>query len=305
MTPSLRLPPLLAAVLWFCGTMAGFAGMAISARELQTGMSTFEILFFRSLIGVLIVLPVVVRRRFADLRTERFGFHGFRALIQFAGQLCWLYGIAHLALSDLTAIEFSIPVFTAVLAVLFLGERMWRHKWIATVLGFAGVLVILQPEGSAFSVAGGVMIAGSAFYAGSGVLVKYLTRTDSPTAVIFFMNLLQLPFGLVPAVFVFEWVTPAPHEIPWILVWGTAGFFAHYAMARALALADITIIFPLDFLRLPLMALLGFAIYMEGLSPWTVLGAAVIFGANWHAIREEARRGRSPTPSRREPAGDR
>ena len=294
MTPRLAMPALAAAVLWFCGTMAGFAGMAISARELQTTMSTFEILFFRSLIGVLIVTPFIVRNRFADLRTGRFRFHGLRALVQFSGQLCWMYGIAYLTLSDLTAIEFSVPVFTALLAVAFLGERMWRHKWIATLLGFAGVLIILQPEGSAFSVAGGVMLAGSAFYAGSGVLVKYLTRTDSPSAIIFYMNTLQLPLGLIPAVFIFDWVTPALSDIPWILIWGLSGFAAHYTMARALKLADITIIFPLDFLRLPLMALFGFLIYAETLSPWTLLGGVVIFGANWYAVREEARRGGSP-----------
>ena len=128
------------------------------------------------------------------------------------------------------------------------------------------------------------MLAGSAFYAGSGVLVKYLTRTDSPSAIIFYMNMLQLPLGLIPAVFVFDWVTPALSDVPWILIWGLSGFAAHYTMARALKLADITIIFPLDFLRLPLMALFGFLIYAETLSPWTLLGGVVIFGANWYAV---------------------
>ena len=121
--------------------------MAISARELHTTMSTFEILFFRSLIGVLVVLPFIMRNRFRDLRTTKFRFHGCRALVHFSAQLCWMYGIIHLTLSDLTLIEFTVPVFTAVLAVMFLGETMWRHKWIATLLGFVGVLIILQPEG--------------------------------------------------------------------------------------------------------------------------------------------------------------
>ena len=166
------MPPLFQAVLWFCGTMAGFAGMAISARELFSTMSTFEILFFRSLIGIIVVFPFIIRNRFRDLHTEKFGYHGARALIQYSAQICWMYGILYLTLSDLTAIEFSVPVFTAILAVLFLGERMWRHKWIATLLGFGGVLVILQPEGSAFSVAGFVMLLGSFLYSASGIIVK-------------------------------------------------------------------------------------------------------------------------------------
>ncbi len=293
MTP---LPPLAQAVLWFCGTMAGFAGMAIAARGLDSlNMSTFQILFFRSAIGVLVVLPFLARKRFADIRTHRFRWHLGRAVIQFGAQICWIYGIVHLTLSDLTAIEFSIPLFTALLAVMFLGERMWRHKWVATILGFTGVLIILQPEGSAFNIAGLVMVTGSFLYAGSGVLVKYLTRSDSPQGIIFWMNLLQLPAGLIPAIFVFDWVALRLEDAPWILVWGFAGLWAHYAMARALSLADITIIFPLDFLRLPFMALIGFLIYAEAISPWTAVGAAVIFAANWYSVREETRRGSAPS----------
>ncbi len=283
------MPPLFQSVIWFCGTMAGFAGMAISARELFSTMSTFEILFFRSLIGIIVVFPFIIRNRFRDLQTAKFRYHGVRALIQFSAQICWMYGILYLTLSDLTAIEFSVPVFTAILAVLFLGERMWRHKWIATLIGFGGVLVILQPEGSAFSTAGFVMLFGSFLYSASGIIVKYLTRTDTPQGIIFYMNLIQLPLGLVPAVFIFQWVTPTIADVPWIITWGLSGLAAHYTMARALKLSDITIIFPLDFLRLPLMALLGFLLYAEAISPWTALGGVIIFGANWYSVREESK----------------
>ena len=292
--PFFGLPPILRAVLWFCGTMAGFAGMAVSARELYSNdISAFEILFFRSLIGVLVVLPFVLRARAIALRTSKMKIHGARALVQFGAQVAWIYAIAHLTLADLTAIEFSIPLFTALFAVQFLGEKMVAHKWVATILGFVGVLIILQPEGSAFSFAGFVMLAGSVCYAGSGAFVKYLTRTEQPTSIIFYMNLLQLPLGLIPALLI-GWVMPVWADVPWILAWGLAGLWAHYAMARALRLADITIIFPLDFLRLPFMALIGFLIYGEVLDPWTAVGAIIIFGSNWYSIREETRRtGRS------------
>lgn len=295
--PGLRtpaIPPLFVAVLWFVGTMAGFIAMAVSARALHTSMSTFEILFFRSLIGVLIVLPFIARRGFVDVRTTNIRWHGFRAAVQFSAQICWIYGVVHLTLSDLTAIEFSIPLFTALLAVACLGERMWLHKWVATVLGFAGVILILRPEGQAFNVAGGVLLFGSFLYALSGVLVKFLTRTESPQGIIFWMNLLQMPAGLIPAVFVYQWVTPALSEVPWILMWGAAGLWAHYAMARALQLADITFIFPLDFLRLPAMALVGYLLYAEALDRWTAIGALIIFAGNWYSVRTEHRRGGAP-----------
>ena len=274
--------------------MAGFAGMAIATRSLHTEMSAFEILFFRSLIGVLVVFPFIVRNHFTDIRVANFRWHFGRAAIQFGGQICWIYGIIHLTLSDLTAIEFSIPLFTALLAVVFLGERMWRHKWVATILGFVGVLIILRPDGTAFNIAGLVMITGSFLYAGSGVLVKYLTRTETPQGIIFWMNLLQLPAGLIPAIFIYDWVTPGLSDVPWILIWGLAGLWAHYAMARALALADITIIFPLDFLRLPVLAFIGYLFYAEVLDPWTAVGALIIFAGNWYSVREESRRGGSP-----------
>jgi drug/metabolite transporter (DMT)-like permease len=290
----MSLPPLFQAILWFGGTMSGFAGMAVAARSLHTEMSTFEILFFRSLIGVLVVLPFIARNHFIDIRLTNIRLHSGRAVIQFGGQVCWIYGVTHLTFSDLTAIEFSVPLFTALLAVLFLGERMWRHKWIATIFGFAGVLIILRPEGSAFNTAGAVMILGSFLYAGSGVLVKFLTRTETPQGIIFWMNLLQLPAGLIPAVFIFDWVTPGIADVPWILIWGLSGLWAHYAMARALSLADITIIFPLDFLRLPVMAVIGYLLYAEALDPWTAVGALIIFTGNWYSVREESRRGGSP-----------
>ena len=288
-------PPLFQAVLWFCGTISGFVGMAVAARELHTTMSTFEILFFRSLIGVLIVLPFLARNRFADIRTRHFGWHLGRAAVQFGAQICWIYGVVHLALSDMTAIEFSIPLFTALLAVMFLGERMWAHKWIATILGFVGVLIILRPEGNAFNIAGAVMVLGSFLYALSGVLVKFLTRTDSAQGIIFWMNLLQLPAGLIPTVFIFGWVTPGLIDVPWILLWGVAGLWAHYTMARALALADITIVFPLDFLRLPVVAVVGFLVYTEALDPWTAVGAVIMFAGNWYSVRRESRRGGTPS----------
>lgn len=281
------MPPVIRAVLWFCGTMTGFAGMAVSARALTTEMPTIEILFFRSLVGLLVVLPFVLRNNAAVLRTGSLKVHVWRSLVQYGGQIAWIYAIARLTLADVTAIEFSVPVWAALFAVLFLGERLVRHRWIATGMGFLGVLVIMQPGGSAFSVAGLVMLIGAVCYAGSGVLVKHLTRTDQPTTIIFYMNLLQLPLGLIPALFV--WVTPALVDLPWILIWGLSGLWAHYAMARALKLADITIIFPLDFLRLPFMALLGFLFYAEVIDTWTAVGGIIIFAANWYSVREETR----------------
>jgi len=282
----LSLPPTFRAVLWFCGTMAGFAGMAIAARDLWHSMSVFEILAFRSFIGVVVVLPFVMRGGLAGWATPNIKMHGLRAVVQLGSQACWIYGVALLALVEITALEFTVPLWAALLAAPMLGERLRRHKWIATIGGFIGVLIILRPGMVAVSVPALVVLVGSVFYALSGIFVKYLTRTDTPQIIVFYMNLIQLPIGLIPALFV--WVTPSWADVPWILVWGLSGLFAHYTMARALRIADISLIYPLDFLRLPFMALIGYLLYAEGLDPWAVLGAAIIFGANYYSVRQEA-----------------
>ena len=284
-------PPAIRAVLWFGGTMAGFIGMAVAARALWTTMSVFEILAFRSAIGVLVMAPFALRLGLAGLRTPNIKLHALRAVVQLGGQMTWIYGVAMLTLAEITALEFTVPLWTALLALPLLGERLTSYKVIATIGGFVGVLIILRPGMVPVSLPTIAVLAGAVCYGLSGILVKYLTRTDSPRVIVFYMNLLQLPIGLVPALFV--WVTPVWADVPWILVWGLSGLFAHYTMARALRLADITLIFPLDFLRLPVMALIGYAFYAEILDPWTAVGAIVIFGANYHSVRHEARTARA------------
>ncbi len=289
----LSLPPTVRAVLWFCGTMAGFAGMAIAARDLWHSMSVFEILAFRSFIGVIVVLPFVLRNGLAGLATPNIKMHGLRAVVQLGGQASWIYGVALLTLAKITALEFTVPLWAALLAAPLLGERLQRHKLIATIGGFVGVMIILRPGMVALSAPAMVVLMGSVFYALSGIFVKYLTRTDSPQIIVFYMNLIQLPIGLIPALFV--WVTPSWADVPWILVWGFSGLFAHYTMARALKLADISLVYPLDFLRLPFMALIGYLFYAELLDPWIALGAVIIFGANYYSVRQESRAANTPS----------
>ena len=275
-------------VLWMVGTLLCFSLMSIAARELSTEMDTFEILVFRNAIAILVMAPFVIGRGWAGFRTRNTKLHLLRAVVQLGGQTSWIYGIALLPLTEVTALEFTVPLWTLILAVLFLGETASRAKIGATVAGLLGVAVILRPGFEAVSSVALVVIAGAACFAGSGVLVKYLTRTEDPTKIVFFMNLLQLPIVTVPALFV--WVNPSLADWPWIIAWGFAGLGAHYTMARGLRLADITLIFPLDFLRLPLIAVVGWLLYAEALDPWTALGALIIFGGNYHSVRQAARK---------------
>lgn len=284
------LPDVARGCLWMLITVACFSFMAVSTRELSSDLDTEQILFFRSAIAVLVTAPFLLRRGLSGIASNHKRFHVLRAGIQLTAQACWVIGIALLPLAEVTALEFTIPIWTFLLAVPFLGERVLRHRILAVVLGFVGVLIILRPGIEAVSWPALVVIGGAVCFAASGVLVKFLTRHDSPGVIIFYMNGIQLLLVIGPALWV--WKTPALADVPWILIWGLTGLLAHYTMARGLKLADISVLFPLDFLRLPVLAIVGFLFYTEAIDPWTALGALVIFGGNYYSVRKETQMAR-------------
>jgi S-adenosylmethionine uptake transporter len=275
------------AALWMIITIVSFLAMAVAARQLSQTMSTFEILSFRSLIGILILLPLVLRRGGSVLRTHQPLLHIGRNVVHFGGQFGWVVGVSLLPLAQVFALEFTTPIWVALLAAVFLHERLTRHRVIVVVLGFVGVMIILRPGIDVIQPAALVVLGAAMCFAGSVVMVKLLTRRDAPLAVIFYMSLIQLPMGLIPALF--DWVVPAWSDVPLFLIVGISALSAHYAMARALMVADASVIFPIDFLRLPAAAVLGYLVYSEALDSWTLLGAAVIFGANYYGVLRESR----------------
>ncbi|MAF48774.1 MAG: DMT family transporter [Rhodospirillales bacterium] len=286
--PASRFSPIVIASLWMTATLLSFAAMAIAGRELSDTMSTFEILFFRALVATLIVLALIPRQGIAALRTRHISLHFLRNTIHFGAQYGWFLGISLLPLATVFSLEFTTPIWGALLAVLFLGEKLNRGRVIAIVFGFGGVLIILRPGGEAIDIAS-LAVLGAAFgYAVSYITTKKLSAFDTPFAVIFYMNLIQLPLGLVPALS--GWVAPTVADIPWILLVGVTGLAAHYSMTRAFRLADATLILPIDFLRLPLIAVVGFFFYAEAVDLALFAGAIIIFGGNYYNIQLEARR---------------
>lgn len=277
-------------------TIASFAAMAVAARQLSSSMATFEILFFRSLVGCLMMVPVVWAAGVAAFSTTRFGLHVGRNLVHFAGQFTWVYAIAFLPLAKVTALEFTGPLWAALLAALVLGERISPHRFTATLLGFGGVLFIVQPGVIPLSTPVLLGLVSALCYGASAVMVKALTRHDEAKVIVLYMSLLQLPLGLGPALL--AWVTPSWRNVPWLFAMGASGVTAHYGMARALALADITFVLPLDFLRLPFITLIGLLAYREHPAMATIAGAGLIFGGNYYSVWRESRgRRQAPTGS--------
>lgn len=272
------------------GAVISFAAMAVSVRELSGTMQSAEIMFFRGLVGLAIVIPLVARRGWSLVATRRFGLHAVRNVIHFGAQFGWVYAIALLPLAEVTAIEFTTPIWVAVFAVAFLGEKMTRGKVVAVALGFLGIVVILRPGLEGVQLAS-LIVLGSAFgYAITHIFTKTLAETDAPLTIIFYMTAIQMPLAAVPALF--QWTQPEWVDAPWLLVLGGSALTAHYCLARAFRLVDATVAVPIDFLRLPLVAAIGYLFYAEGLEVAVLVGAVMIFAGNYYNIVRESRGGR-------------
>src|SRR5438552_5924559 len=272
-------------VLWMLGAVLSLAVMAVAVRELLRHVAIPEILALRTLVTLLLVSTIMPRHGFAPLRTRRFPVHAARAVIHLAGQFCWMYAIGALTVATVFAIEFTMPVWTAILAALFLGERLNHGRVVQLALGLTGVAIILRPGLGAFHPASLVMVLGSMFYAGNMIFTKRLSSTDSALAVTFWMSAVQMPITMAAALP--GWVPPAIADLPWILAIGAGSFAAHYSMTRAMKLADATVVVPIDFIRLPLIAAAGALFVPAPFDPMVIVGAAVIFVGTYYSLRRE------------------
>jgi drug/metabolite transporter (DMT)-like permease len=279
--------PTVRGALWMGGAVLSFCAMAISVRELQRHLGSFEILFLRSLVMLVIVAAMLPRAGGGTWRTRHIGLHVGRSLVHLAGQYLWVYCIGVLTLATVFAVEFTMPVWVAVLAWIFLGERLNRGRLVQLALGLAGVIIILRPGAGAFHPAVLLMVLGSLCYAASMIFTKRLSDTDAAHTVLFWMSLIQAPLTLAAALP--SWVTPPLSSLPWIALIGTSSYTAHYCITRSMKLVDATVAVPIDFIRLPLIALLGAVLYGEGLDPAVLVGAAVIFAGTYYSLGREAR----------------
>lgn len=278
----------LAGVLWMIASLLSFMGMAVASRELSAFMSIFQILFFRSFVGLLIIAPLIYRQRRQLRQARDLGLQVARNAVHFAGQYAWTVGVAALPLVTVFALEFTTPIWVSLLAFVFLKERMSTARVLAALGGFIGVLVVLRPGMATLEPAALIVLLAAVCYATSIILVKRLTLTSSPAIIVIWMVLLQLPLGL--ALSLAQWRTPPMACLPWIVLLGVTGLSAHFAMAKALNLMDASIAIPIDFFRVPLIAVVGFMLYGESLETWVFVGALIIFASNYLAFRAEQKR---------------
>jgi len=283
--------PIVRAALWMSGSMSAFTAMAVAGRQSSGTFDTFEIRTYRSLLGIAIVAAVTsALGRWPEVRTQRLGLHTLRNLAHFTGQNLWFYAIPLIPLAQLFAMEFTTPIWVLLLSPLLLGERITRIGALSAAIGFAGILVVAQPGTGDFSF--GLIPAAlcAIFFALTAIFTRRLTQTETIICILFYLTLMQAVFGLIMAGWDGDMVPPTAAGWPWLVVIGCAGLMAHFCLTKALSLAPASVVMPIDFVRLPVIAIVGMLLYQEQLDPLIFVGAVMIFAANYLNITRGPRR---------------
>jgi drug/metabolite transporter (DMT)-like permease len=271
--------PIARAAGWMAGWLTLMVVIAVAGREAARELSVFQIMLLRSTLGMLMLMPLVrAAGGLTAVRTTRLRQHAMRNAVHYAAQYGWFVALTLIPLAQVVSIEFTMPIWSAALAIAFLGERMSGRKWFAVLLGLVGVAVIVRPGAGEINVGQLIALASAFGFAISVVLVKSLTRTDAAVAISFWMLLVQSVIGLIPALIVWQW--PSAHIWGWVVVVAFCGTYSHYCFARAMQHADATVVVPMDFLRVPLTALVGWLAYSESLDLFTLLGIGLILAGN-------------------------
>ncbi|KJZ20982.1 DMT family transporter [Loktanella sp. S4079] len=279
----------LQAGLWMLGAIVSFTSMAIAGRAVSFELDTFEIMLFRSLTGiVVVVLGAWYFGTFRQIKSDRIGLHFLRNLFHFTGQNLWFFAIASIPLAQVFALEFTTPIWVLLLSPLVLRERMTLVGIMSASLGFIGVLIVTRPDTATLSPG---LVAGATcaiFFALTAIFTRKLTITQPITSIMFYLTTMQAIFGLICAGYDGDITVPSVQTAPMIILIGFAGLFAHFCLTRALSLAPASIVMPMDFVRLPTIAIVGMIVFHEQIQLSIFAGAVFIFAANYLNIMYSA-----------------
>ncbi|NEX44950.1 DMT family transporter [Rhodobacter sp. ETT8] len=273
------------------GSVISFSGMAIAGRQLQGAHDTFEIMAARSFVSFFLVLAAAAAMgKMGDISTLRLRGHVLRNVVHFTGQNLWFWALTLIPLAQLIAIEFTSPLWVILLSPLLLGERITKPRAMAAGLGFVGILIVVRPDFDALNI-GVLAAAGAAVcFAATNIATKRLARDVTILSILFWLTVMQFIFGAGLAAADGQIAWPTASTAPWLFVIGVTGVLAHLCLTSALRLAPATFVMPVDFIRLPLMALAGALLYQEQLEMLLFVGAGLIVLANWINIRSETRK---------------
>ncbi len=281
-----NLPPNLRGALWLLMSAVLFTGMSTLVKFLGSRYAALEVAFFRSLTGLIFILPFLFRAGGVGFKTQRLRMHLLRGLCGTGGMMCGFYALVHLPLADANAISFSRALFLVPMAFLFVGEVAGWRRGLATIVGFAGVLVVVRPSGT-MDPAAAVALLGAALVAGAVICVKLLSRTDGPTTLLFYSSLIGLTITTIPAVL--QWTTPTFSDMGLLLLMGLFGVSAHTCFIRAYSIGDVVALAPIDYMRLIFAGTAGYVFFANVPDQFTILGAVIIVLSTLYITLREAR----------------
>ena len=280
------------AAIWMTGTIVSFSAMAVSGREISFELDTFEIMMYRSIIGLIIVLLLAKSfKTHREISTQNLSLHFYRNLSHFTGQNLWFYALTLIPFAQLFAFEFSVPLWVMLAAPFLLGERLTNIRIISILVGFIGILIVTRPWLA--GLAPGIIPAAlcAIGFACSVIFTKQLTQKVSITCILFWLTSMQLLMAIICAGYDGDISLPSSSNFIWIIIIGIGGLLAHFCITKALQLAPATVVTPIDFCRLPVIAAIGYVFYNEALDIFIIGGAIIIFIANYINIWSETKKG--------------
>lgn len=287
----MNLTPVMQGILWMIAGTASFSAMIIAVRYLSDTIPPFEQVFLRSVISLAIALPMVMRVRGEAVHTFRPNalgrLYATRALGTFIGVSAWFFAVAAMPLAEAVALHFTLPIFGLILSAVILREKITRPRWMAVVIGFTGVLIILRPGAEAIDIMALVVFLSAAGYASGDISTKLLSRTESARLIVVNLNIYLVVFSAIPTFL--DWHTPLAGDIPMVLFMGVSAWTAHMCLAQAMKRAEASVIIPMEFIRLPLTAVAAYILFSEVPGVWTIVGAVVIFAGTWQLAKREGR----------------
>ena len=274
--------------LWMLISSLFYALIYVVVRALSETFDVNQIVFFRAVLGSAFMLPWLFTVGISALRTSKLGLYLWRMFFSYIGAVAWMYGIAGMPLADANALMFTMPLFTLVLAAIMLSERPGVHRWSATVVGFAGALIILRPGVIDISLAAIATLFAAAAFSAALIGSKKLTATENPNAMVFYLYTLMIPCAAIGAYF--NWTPPGVDDVPLLFALGLCTVGAQQCQTRAFRAAPASLVVIVNYVQLPLIALLGWMIFDQSTNLFTWMGAAVICLSTYYVSYREGRR---------------